>query len=102
MDTQYARHAARVVRGAVDRIDDPEALAVVAAILLADDGVVGEALGDRRADEALDLAVHLGHHVVTALHRDGGGAEGTVGKFAGVARKRPAEVVAIHYLPSAS
>jgi hypothetical protein len=42
------RQAARIVRGAVDRIDQPQPVAGAAAVLLADDRVVRKPLRDRR------------------------------------------------------
>jgi hypothetical protein len=67
--------AARVVRRAVDRIDDPQPLGLGharrAAFFLAQHRVVRVARGDRRPDEALDRRVHLGEHVVSAFHRGG-------------------------------
>ena len=56
----------------------------------------GKRVRDRRADEALDLAVHLGDDVVAALHLRRRRAEPAVGELAGVARQRAAEVVAVH------
>ena len=43
------RHAAGEVGGAVDRVDHPGVAAGAAAGLLAEEGVVGEGLGDARA-----------------------------------------------------
>ncbi len=90
------RDAARIVGGAVDRVDEPHAIAAAAAFLFADDRVVRILRNDRLANETLDLAVHRGQDVVAALHRGGRLAERRMRKTAGVARELAAEFEPVH------
>jgi hypothetical protein len=57
--------AVHVVRGAVQRVDDPThpALPVQQAALLGKQGVVGALEAQSLDDEKLRLSVHLAHHV---------------------------------------
>ena len=95
-----ARQSARVVGGAVDRIDQPQVIAGAAALLLADDRVARKARSDRGANKALDLAVHRRDDVVAALHRRRRCAEGAMRELARVARHGAAEIVAVHEIPA--
>ena len=88
------RDAAGEVRGAVDRVDDPGALAGLAqraALLLAEEGVLGERLVQAQPDQRLDLGVACKHVVLRALEGDAS-AEGRSRKrrraSAGLARDR--------------
>ena len=64
-----------VVDGPVDRVADPRSVGGhgVPARLLAVEGVVREALGERRPDQRLGRVVHLGHDVADALEGDRAG-----------------------------
>src|SRR5262249_26739549 len=69
------RQAVRVVGGAVERIEDPAVAGRGVAIprlleLLAEHDVAREALGDERAEPALDLEVDLGDEIDRALLGD--------------------------------
>ena len=61
------------VGGAIDRVDGPEVLGIgkgMVVLLLAEDGVVGKALGEALADHLLDGAVDLGDGSVGAASSD--------------------------------
>ena len=67
------RRAAREIRGAVDRIDDPDRRALGAGAslaLLADEPVLGEQPVQPRRDQPLDLAVDFGQVVLRPLEAD--------------------------------
>ena len=72
------------------------ALAAAAALLLADDRVLGIAPGDRLADEALDLAIHRGDDIVSSLERRCGLAECRVRECACFAREAGSEFESTH------
>ena len=64
------RHAVRVVRRAVDRIEDPawpRRAGRRPAQFLGEDGVIGKALGDERPKHALDCKVDLGDEIDLAF-----------------------------------
>ena len=71
------RDAARVVPGAVDRVDDPAARAGAGgALLLAEDRIVGALVGEQPSELGLDGAIGLGHRGEVGLRLDGeAGAE---------------------------
>ena len=89
------RDAAGEIRGAVDRVDDPGALAGSAqraALLLTEEGVLGERLVQAEPDQRLDLGVACEHVVLRALEGDGerrgAVAEAAAGERAGLERDR--------------
>src|SRR5262249_35126501 len=63
------RDAAREIRGAVDRVDDPDIVAEHAAGFLAEEGVARKMLGERVADKLFDLAVGFGQVILWPLER---------------------------------
>jgi GNAT superfamily N-acetyltransferase len=84
------RDAAREIRGAVDRIDDPDAVRGLATALFADEGVGGKGLGEALLDEALDLAIDLGEEILMALEGEaerGAVLEAPAHQLAGLARQ---------------
>src|SRR5207249_4796409 len=93
------RNAARVVGGAVDRVDEPHPIAAPPALLFADDRVVRIPRDDRLANETLDLAIHRGEDVVAALHRCRRLAERRMCEAARVTGKLAAEFESVHRGP---
>ena len=64
------RHAACEIRGAVDRIDDPDwraLLANEAVALFADEAVIWKYCGQPRLNEPLDFAVDLGDEILRSF-----------------------------------
>ena len=78
---------ARIVRGAVDGVDDPQPLSALAAFLFADDPVIGIPGGDRGANESLHFAIHCRDDVVASLECGLRLSKGGMGELAGVARE---------------
>ena len=68
--------AAREIRRAVDRVDDPQAAPRAAAAFLAEEIVGGEFARHRGGDLPLDVAIDLGDVVLVALEAGRAAARG--------------------------
>jgi hypothetical protein len=90
------REAVHEVRGAVERVDDPDHVAVArCAAFLGEDRVVGVQPADRLDDVGFGRAVDLGHVVVAPLRMDFDGLEARDGAHddvAGAARGSDCDV----------